>query len=68
MSLVSFPSWSETVTVDKWGKTFNLTAPTGFCFLSYNPSTEELHRHWHSETNRFNEDEKLRTNNEQIQI
>ena len=37
----------ETVTIEKYGKTFNLTAPDGFCFLSNFPvlDTSALYNH-----------------------
>ena len=51
----------ETILIDKWGKTFNLVAPQGFCFLSNNSSTEELHKDWYAHSNRFNEDDKTKS-------
>ena len=58
-SLCSYASADvkETVTIEKYGKTFNLTAPDGFCFLSNNPLFEDILNIVSDQTNRLFDEE-----------
>lgn len=60
-SLCSYASADvkDTVTIEKYGKTFDLTAPDGFCFLSNNPLLEDLYKYWYDYANRANDGGKI---------